>query len=103
MRTIGMFMICLLAAVTISIIGHELVHVVQFSLDPRVEPTSISLDFGKNSAAHVSYVYTTNNPDDIQEFKQQDVSREFVAYSIGIITMILFLYVLKEKHYFELK
>jgi len=98
-----MFIICLLASITVSILVHEVVHIFQFSLDPRVEPISISLDFGKDSAAHVSYVYTTNNPQDIEEFRQQDISREFVAYTIGIITLILFLYALKERHYFELK
>lgn len=101
-RLIGMFFICLLASITVCIIAHELVHVAQFSLDPRVEPVSISIDFGKESAAHVSYVFTSKNIDDIRDFEQQSASREFVAYFIGFVTLILFMYMLLNKRYFEI-
>jgi len=95
-------MICLLASVTVSILVHEFIHILQFSLDPRVEPVLISLDFGMNSAAHVTYVWTTNNTEDMEDFRQQAESREFVAYTIGTISLILFMWMLKNKRYFHL-
>lgn len=99
-RTFVMFVICLFAAVTLSTFAHEFTHVAQIGIDDAVEPVSICLDYGQDSAAHVDYQWApTADAVDKESFTQQNESREFVAYSIGFLTLGLFMGVTKLEHY----
>ena len=93
-----LFLICLLAGITVSNVAHELIHVVQLSGQEHVKPTSMCMDFGQESMAHVSFVW--KGPKDVYEnFEKQNTSREFVAYSVGFITLGFFMIITKVRNY----
>ncbi|MFH1420352.1 MAG: hypothetical protein ABIG30_00060 [Candidatus Aenigmatarchaeota archaeon] len=91
-----LFLICLLASLTLSTFVHELVHVTQLSLSDNARPTSICWDFGQESVAHTGYV--VNNAD-VDKVQQDNEGREFVAYTMGLGSLAMFMTVLKVEHY----
>ncbi|MAH42263.1 hypothetical protein CL614_00860 [archaeon] len=100
-RTFAMFIICLLAAMTLSTFAHEFTHVIQVEADNRVEPVSVCWDYGQDSAAHVDYKWSINSLtiDEKQDFMQHNGSREFIAYTIGFLTLGLFVGITKIENY----
>ena len=99
-----MFIICLLAAMTLSTFAHEFVHIGQIETDDRVEPVSVCWDYGQESAAHVDYKWSLNRETPVAteeklDFMQQNESREIVAYLVGFSTLGLFMTVLRIENY----
>ncbi len=96
-----MFIICLLAAMTLSTFAHEFTHIGQIQVDERVEPVSLCWDYGQDSAAHVDYQWSSSTIEtqDKLDFLQQNEDREVVAYTVGFITLGLFMGITKIENY----